>query len=435
MKIAFFFENRSHEGRDLRHITEGNPGMAATPYLFFLIGHLLSVRDNGLQVTLLLTHRMTFADGVHVELASNLTEAYDYCCREGIDYLVIKHNTSYLHTICRLPVTKPTRFLVWCHNFVTFPRLTRYARNPLVARLITVGREQADIYRDHRAFLKTDWIYNCVNTHTLRSKAKGLLPNRDRRPVVTYIGAVIPGKGFHVLAKAWPKVLRQVPDAELYVIGNGRLYGDRVELGPWQLAEKHYEARFMHWLQHDGKLLPGVHLMGILGEEKYDILAKTKVGVPNPSGLTETFCNSAVEMQMMGAVIASKRCVGYMDTVKNGRLVDNPGELARCIVDCLKNEGDDRQEETLLSIEENFSEEAVIRQWERLFREALPQHKRLQEPLPMVNPDYELKSWKEFMRKVKERHPWMYAVVPSIGFFTEGWKALKWAVWKRTILR
>ena len=174
--------------------------------------------------------------------------------------------------------------------------------------------------------------------------------------------------------------------------------------------------------------------MGILGEEKFDILAKTKVGVPNPSGLTETFCNSAVEMQLMGAVIASKRCIGYMDTVQCGCLVDSPSQLADCIVAELQASSDDYAH-TRQTIIDNFSQDVVIRQWEELFCEALPQGRRLHDLLPLVNGDFELKRWKERMRHLKERYPALYAFMPSLAFLTEGWKALKWACYKRVMLR
>ena len=122
------------------------------------------------------------------------------------------------------------------------------------------------------------------------------------------------------MAKAWPKILEEVPDAELFVIGSGKLYDKKSKLGKWGLADERYESTFMKYLTRGEDLLPGVHLLGTLGGEKYAVLAQTKVGVPNPSGHTETFCISAVEMQMMGARVVSKRCAGYLDTVRNGVL-------------------------------------------------------------------------------------------------------------------
>lgn len=433
MKVGFFYENgKNYEGLDLRNIDTRNPGIAGTPYMFYLIAHLLAIRNNGIDVTIFLGNRMLFDSNVHLECVSSLLDALDRCERLGIDYLIIKHSDYYWNVIKK--AGRNVKIIVWCHNFVSFRRLRDYANCNNIARLVCVGREQADIYRDHRAFGKTDWIYNCIGNELFRVDTAALTPFSQRLPIVTYMGAVVPGKGFHLLAKAWPSVLKAVPDAQLYVIGNATLYGD-IELGQYGLAEKHYEESFIKYLtDKKGQLLPSVHLMGVLGKEKYDILAKTKVGVPNPSGLTETFCISAVEMQMMGAAIASRRCTGYMDTVKNGKLIENPKNLASCIIECLLC-SEDCFAETHQAIKENFSPDVVVAQWEKLLKDAIPQNKRLHPLSPLTNPDFELKKWKETLRKLKELHPWLYAILPSLGFFTEFWKAAKWTIWKRTILK
>lgn len=434
MKVGFFFENGERdEGRDLRSINVNNPGLGGTPFMFYLIAHLLAVRDNDIEVTFFSKYCMNFVAEVHTERITSLADTLTKCEQQHISYLIIKDSENCWETIKEKE--KEIKIIIWCHNFVPFRRLTNYAKSDVVARLVCVGREQADIYRDHRAFKKTDWIYNCISNDLLQMDTTSLTPFLQRQPFVTYMGAVVPGKGFHLLAKVWPSVLKAVPDAQLYVIGSAKLYSGNPKLGPYGLAEKHYEETFMKYLtDKKGQLLPSVHLMGVLGKEKYDILAKTKVGVPNPSGLTETFCISAVEMQMMGAAIASRRCTGYMDTVKNGILIENPKNLASCITECLLC-SEDRYAETHQAIKENFSSDVVASQWEKLLKEAIPQNKRLHPLSPLINPDLELKKWKETLRKLKEQHPWLYVILPSLGFFTELWKAAKWAIWKRTILR
>ena len=432
MKIAIFFDNSSHNGRDLREIEKGNPGMGATDYMFFLIGHLLSLRENGIDVTMMLTHPMIFVDGVHQEICKSLTNAYESCCEHRINYMIVQHGSRYVKEIKTLQKKGKTKLIVWCENFVDTKDWSFYATCPFIERLIAVSREQADAYRDHRLYLKTDWIFNCVVIPD--SYLENIVSPSDRKPIVTYIGAVIPGKGFHLLARAWPQVLREIPDAELYVIGNGGLYGSKVQFGKWHLAEKSYEDSFMGFLSDGDKLLPGVHLMGVLGNEKFDILRETKVGVPNPSGLTETFCNSGVEMQMMGATIASRRCIAYMDTVYNGTLVKDPNQLADAIIKELLSK-EDRYSETRTYIENNFSPKVVIAQWEKLFQESLPNGEKLHELLPLTNPNFECKKWKERMRRIKISSPWLYSVVPSIGTYTEWYKTISWAIWKRLNLR
>lgn len=429
MKIAIFFANKSHEGRDIRNIEAGNPGMGATDYLFFLAAHLLSVRDNGIDVTLMVTHPMTTVEAVRQERVESMTDAFQKCCDKGIDYMIIKHASFYIDEIKRFGNLQKTKLIAWCENFASPKEWTFYGHSKYVERVIAVSREQADACRDHRVFLKTDWIHNCVIVP--EKYLKQLTPAAERKNIVTYIGAIIQGKGFHLLARAWPKVLAQVPDAELYVIGNGALYGEEVEFGKFGLAEKKYEDSFMGFLSDaHGSLLPSVHLMGIMGNEKFDILRQTKVGVPNPSGLTETFCNSGVEMQILGAVIASKKCIAYLDTVVNGTLVDDPNDLADAIVKEL-HATNDRYEQTRKYIEDHFSPEVFVRQWERLFLEAIPSGKKLHDELPLVNPDFEAKKWKERMRRIKVRQPWLYSVLPSVGTLVEYWKIVRWAIWKK----
>lgn len=431
MKIAVFFANKAHNGRDLRDLTMGNPGMGATDYMFFLMGHMLSLRDNGIDVTMMLTHPMMMADGIKQIIVSSMTDAYMKCQEQHIDYLIIKHANFYVSELKTLKLSSKTKFIVWCENFASPREWSFYARCPLVARLIAVSREQADAYRDHRAFLKTDWIHNCVVVPS--EYLQNCPPPSERKPIVTYIGAIIQGKGFHLLARAWPKVLREVPDAELYVIGSGGLYGGQIEYGKWHLAEKSYEDSFMGYLSDGDKLLPGVHLMGVLGNEKFDILRQTKVGVPNPSGLTETFCNSGVEMQLLGASIASRRCIAYMDTVVNGTLVHDPNQLAEAIVKELRST-DDRYDYTRKYIEDHFSPEVVVAQWEKLLLETMPKGKKLHEDTPLVNPDFEGKRWKEMMRRVKTNVPVLYSVIPSVGTMVEYMKVISWAIWKRVNL-
>ena len=71
----------------------------------------------------------------------------------------------------------------------------------------------------------------------------------------------------------------------------------------------------MKHITNDNQVLPSVHFLGVLGEEKNDLLLKCRVGVPNPSGNTETFGFTAIEMQSMGCNITTMKCSGYLDTV------------------------------------------------------------------------------------------------------------------------
>lgn len=434
MKIAFFIDNKDVAGVDCRNIDSYNPGLGGTHYMFFLISSLLSRRDNQLEVSLIVTAPGLFKPDMHIVVLPSMEEAWNWCDSNNISYLTVRGGASdfsarsaSLHD--RLHRTK---LIVWCHNFLSLKELNLLDKCADVVRIINVGREQMDLYRDHPAFNKSDYIYNCVDVADIKTFVSRFNPDRQRKHTVTYMGAVIPGKGFHILAKAWPRIIKAVPDAELFVIGSGELYNKAAELGKWKLAGQDYENMFIRHITSDGALLPGIHLMGILGKEKYDILSRTKIGVPNPSGLTETFCISAVEMQMMGARIVSKKCAGYLDTVFNGVLYNRYDDLADYIIDELKKDTPRRSlSETTAFIEHNFSQTAVVGQWERLFKICLPGNSDLHDKDKLVNPGFEMKVYKDYLRKLKNRCPLLRHIVPPLEKFIGLYNTVDYFLYKK----
>ena len=284
-----------------------------------------------------------------------------------------------------------------------------YANAPAVKKIVYVGREMYDLYRDHPSFKKATYIYNCVNLEGCK-EAVAKHPFSKRQHVVTYIGSLVPFKGFHKLAEVWPWVLKEVSDAQLYVIGSGKVYHSSAVLGEYGVAESIYESFFMKYLlTEDGHVMPSVHFMGRMGTEKNHILLKTKVGVPNPTGITETFCLSAVEMQSYGATVVTMKAPGYLDTIKNGVLCSNTKELAETIVRLLRTDESSSYETAMAYFEKEFSVESALAEWERLLQDKNQDSRKLQ----LVNPGYRLKWLKEGIRLISAVLP-MNRILPSV---------------------
>lgn len=415
MKVAFFFDNSQLQHVDCRDIAKGNPGLGGSSYMINIIAYILTARDNGIDVTLFTTGKGRFAPIMRTETVTGIHDAFRIANEKRIDFFVMKGITTIRDSILFNPESY-TKIIIWCHNFMSHKMLRFYESRKNVARIVTVGREQMDVYRDHRAFRKSEYIYNTISLDAMTARQSTMQPFERRGHVVTYMGCVIPSKGLHILAKAWQEVLKEIPDAELYIIGNGALYGGTPQMGKWGLAGKEYEAQIMRYLTKDGQLLRGVHLMGVLGDDKYDILAKTKVGVPNPSGQTETFCICAIEMQAMGARIVSKRCAGYLDTVKNGVLYDRCKDLAAYIVRELKST-ESNYEDTLRFIKRTFSPDVIGSQWEELLTTSIPQGRKLHDESILANDDFELKKYKEKLRRIKSAVPVLYHIIPPLDVF------------------
>lgn len=182
-------------------------------------------------------------------------------------------------------------------------------------------------------------------------------------------------------------------------------------LGDFGIASPKYEKRFLRPLLDTNKaILPSVHFLGNLGLEKYNYLLKSKVGVPNPTGATETFCISAVEMQYMGCCVSAMSAPGYYDTFVNGVITKRSKRaFANNIVKLLKsNEPVEPYTETIERLQKLFSIENVLKDWETLFCGDFTGH--IHPIVPMKNRSYRLKWLKEIKRNLK----WTFLLVESM---------------------
>lgn len=392
-KIAFYINKATLPNRDYSELVHGNPGLPGSEYEFLLVSQLLDRRNNGLEIFLLVNFEGSFPHS-HVWRVTDLESSCTICLEQGISTLVVDIKYFEKTVMDRYPQLK---YIIWAHNYMTIKQLDLFNEMESIKRVVCVGREFMELYRDHPCSWKSSYIYNIF---PIREKEyyKRLIRIEKNHNVV-YMGCLIEEKGFHILAKAWKTILEGVPDAQLYVIGNGRLYDPNAELGKYGVASPEYESKFMSYLVDDeGKVLDSVHFLGILGEEKYDILSKCKVGVPNPSGLTETFCITGVEMQLYGNTVTSVFVPAFLDTFTNPQYIyRGVQDIARYVVNALLQESADYNK-TYDFIQERFGVQKNIRRWEKLLWGNLPL-----EPISQYH--YHLKGLKNVLLYVKRMMP------------------------------
>lgn len=412
MKIAFYLPNAGISDVDCRDLTHGNPGIGGTEYMIqataFYLGRL---KADDVEIVVGCQSNSLVNNEIPTILVASLTELVE---KAQADYVVFKHSDEWYREARRAVEGTKTRLLPWTHCFVSRGGLTKLANDDRVARIICVGEEQVNMHRDHRAFLKSVCLYNGMPTAYLRTLTASLKPLTARPKGVTYIGNIVDYKGFHLLAEAWPEVLRHHPDAHLHVIGSGKLYDRTAKIGRYGIAEESYEQQFMPYLTDSaGRILPSVTFHGVMGEEKNDVLRQSRVGVPNPSGVSETFCITALEMQAMGCVVTTIAYGGFLDTVypKTGLLYDDPKELADCI--CRQLEATDNDLEGFYRfMETNFAFEKVAQDWLAFFRS-------LDKPCqPLLHPGKmsPLSRIKERNRQIKAALPFG-RLLPTIEFY------------------
>lgn len=407
MKIALFVDNRGIGDIDFSHLDKTNPGVGGTEYMFFLLAWLLSVRDNDISVTLYLTEDCNLSPDIFKEIVGDVHDAYARAQINGFDYFILRNKTDLLFKIRQAVPLASLPLIVWCHNFSWKKDLDIWSTERLVKRLVCVGKEQMNLYINHRAFLKSDYIYNAININELtRIRHEKALPFSSREHIVTYMGSLVPWKGFHILARNWHSIVDKVPDVQLYVIGSGALYSRKAELGEAGLASQKYEDEFLPYLTSQGSLLQNVHFMGVLGDEKYDLLGKTKVGIPNPSGISETFGITAVEMQALGAHVVAKKCPGFIDTVRMGCLFDKESDFVDFIVAELLREEDDVESFEDLTV---FSQIRFAKEWEVLLKSKMRMGKFLH-PVSFTKNQHEQHKYTYRFYQLASIFPFLYTV-------------------------
>ena len=243
LKVAFYFDNTSIADRDCSVLDKGNPGIGGTEYLFCATPYELQKRyHNIISVILLTTKDMSLPKEMLCYAVGDINDAIAFCSNRNINIFVVR-NLNGIQT--KLP--RNFNIVIWAHNFIDRKILNKYARNPNIAKIVNVSREQLDNYRDNKAFLKSCYIYNWMYLENNKEKH---IPFAERNNEVTYIGSLIPSKGFHLLAKVWKEVIRNVPNAHLNVIGNGCVYGES-KLGKYNIASESYEKQFISYLTNE----------------------------------------------------------------------------------------------------------------------------------------------------------------------------------------
>lgn len=403
LKVAFYLDNDSLGSVELTDLLDGNPGVGGTEYQFLLVSYLLELKSTLIEPTLISKCKTSAPHKFKHEVKS-LKELCEYCKQNDIRIIVMNQ----LRFDEKLMDNYQDYFnvVLWDHNGMNLKRLNVVNKRNYVKRIVCCGREMLDMYRDHPATLKSTYIYN-IQPIKPKDWYKSHIDFTDNHNVV-YMGSIIPTKGFHVLARSWKSVLQYVPDAQLYVIGSGKLYDKTAKLGTYGIAEKHYEQEFMQYLtDSDGNVLSSVHFLGLLGKEKFDALGKCKVAVPNPTGDSECLPLTTMEMQLMGCGITTIWHQAYLDTVYNKKwLYKRCRQLATYIVGRMKAPRDN-YDELYAFISSQFGIDKNLARWEKL----LTQLDMPFEIESLSNNQYQMKQLKNALLHLKQKFPFLSEVV------------------------
>lgn len=332
VKLAILFQEEEAREIDLLHPELGNPGVGGTAFCFILLMKYLDLRPE-IDMTVY-SFQKNNLPCQNCKYVSSIEEALGEIEKDKKEVVLLRNHQE--DSVYEALKKHALKYIVWMHNKLSYPEIKLFSEMKSVRRIISVSREMYDYYIDDTIIEKMDYIWN-IFVPPSKEKVRGSNQTKN----VTFMGSLTYDKNFHLLTDVWKRIVEEVPTAKLHVIGSGKLYDKHSVMGKYGIAEKEYEERFMPGICDDsGNVLDSVVFHGILGDEKYDVMKESAVGVANPMA-TETFCLVAIEMEACGVPVVSRRKNGLVDTVKSGEtgiLYSDISELPTAIIQLLKDE-------------------------------------------------------------------------------------------------
>lgn len=369
IQIGMYFSLKNLNGLDLSSCLTLNPGIGGTFYCQLTVAAMLAI-DDKYEVTMYTLEKHILPQNIKQKIVLSDEEAVKIAKSDGVDIFIFIAKRPEMNIYKQIEKLKlPT--IAWIHNYIECRTLKLLKETTFIKRIVFVGQQHYDAYVDDGIFDKSTFIFNIVppNKHVNRELGE--------EKIVTYVGYLGKVKGFHILAKNWKYILSKVPNAKLCVIGSGKLYDRTQKYGKFGVAEEKYEELFMKYLiDENGELLDSVKFYGTLGKEKEEIYKKTYVGVVNPSGISETFCLSAVEFESVGIPVVTYKGYGLLDTVIhefNGLTSKRGKKQADYIISLLNDKtlNHNLGQNGIKYSKEKFSPENVASEWKKLIYDVI----------------------------------------------------------------
>ena len=364
MKVTLYLGSSPGKSVNAKQIRYSNPGIGGTQYCILLLADYLA-NLKGYEITLLSVRNYDVDGNIKFISVSGDDEVCNKATVIGTDILILPHfpNSEILK---RAISTSSLKVIVWSHNFINSSFCKYISQTPQIKCNVFVSKQQYDAYIDDNIISKCRWIFNMV------PQQYKSYPKTNRKNQVVFVGAICRKKGFLEMCKIWPGIVKEVPDAELIVLGNGSLYRE-IELGEYGIADEKYEKKFIPYITDEkGNILSSIKFIGLVGSEKNKFFDCSKVGIVNPSGCRETFGMAIIEMGTHGLPVVTKGTTGYYDTVKtdSGFLEKNLRGIQKQIVRLLKNKAlEEDASKNAFTNSQRFSPDIIGPQWEELLSE------------------------------------------------------------------
>ena len=237
----------------------------------------------------------------------------------------------------------------WSCNSYTQGSFRDFAKH--VDRIVTISQYHSKYFRD---------MYGITNTIPIdlpvRSwEYKGKVEKKMKQCIFTSI----PDRGLMMLHAVWPEIVSHVPDANLVITSDWRLWAD------WQTEESIRQYK-LSYARH-----PNVTYLGAVKRHELVALQMESSLHLYPSTFEEMFCIAVAESQIAG-VFPVTNDTGALPTTNMGRVIHgNANEVTwretfvKNVVELLNDPKLDEKQDWVRSVaQKRFSIENILGQWD-----------------------------------------------------------------------
>ena len=183
--------------------------------------------------------------------------------------------------------------------------------------------------------------------------------------IILYVGRLVYRKGLHVLVRAMPSVLKEIPDTQLLIVGGGYMYG------------------FLKMLIKSLNLEENVKMLGFIPDEKLlELYASSHLFVL-PSLYCESFGVALLEAMASGRPIIASNVGGIPEVVEDGvtGLLFRSGDVQELADKIIKVLNDNKLAQTLAFnarklVKERYSWTVIAGKIEDLYEETLKSYSK-----------------------------------------------------------
>lgn len=334
IKVSFYLKNSNYFDIDLSKPNLGNPGIGGREYFNLSLSYMLNLSlSNIFDIVVLAQTKKNLPSSLNVIEVVDVFDAIKVSNKEICDIFV--SDVSLSENYIKKLITNINKFkikTVLRMGLLPSSKILNYlASCKFINAIVCNEREMAENLIGHQIQNKSKVIVNAIHYESYNNIETKKFNDYQDTIKIAFLGAITPVKNFHLLAEIWPKIVKKYKNAELWVFGSAKTYDSKAKLGKYNITYPNYEKKFINYLTNKkGIILDSVKFFGSVGIEKYSSFHHVDIGVVNPSGNSETFCLSAVELQAAGIPVIAGARGGLMDTVLEGQtgfLVNSSKEL------------------------------------------------------------------------------------------------------------